>query len=115
MTIKRNNRQVYVSPSAVKEKLDRTKYGKTPDFPWGTAPFLTVSGPGEITDGKGIIVNNQAAWDADLVGAVEDEFDQSIRITLPTGCGANQDYDLSPTFHFQMLKVDNGNWQFILK
>jgi len=108
-------RQVYVSPSSVKEKLDRAIYGKTPDFPWNTAQFLTVSGPGELTDGKAVVVNNQQLYDDDPVGTVEDEFDQSIRITLPTGCGADQDYDLSPTFHFQMLKVDNSNWHLILK
>lgn len=101
---------MYVNPSAVKEQLLRTPYGLSPDYPWGTAPFLS-SGPGEITDGKGVIVNDQAAWNADPPGTVADEFDQSFRITLTDGCGNNTDYNLSPTFHFQMKKVDNGSWE----
>jgi len=112
LKLRRGSRDVYTQ-GIMLEKLDRTIYGKDPDMPWGTAPYLSCTGPGEVTDWKGVYIapDQIAAWNAQAVDWVIDEFDQSYRIRLETGCGGTADYDLQPTYHFKMMKVDNGHWK----
>jgi hypothetical protein len=117
--IRRGKRQVYLT-APVKEKLDRAPYGLNPPLiDWGAADFLSCTEPGVINDKKSLTVANAVLYNADPRGTVEDELDQYLRITLPTGCG-DQDFDLADgdqlrpdlanRFHFRFIKWDNSSW-----
>lgn len=108
----RGNRNVYAQ-GVMLEKLQRTKYGKFPDMNWFIPSFLSSTGPGEVTDWKGLYIaaDQLPGWNAMGLGWVADEFDQSLRIRLQKGAGGTGDYDLAPTYHFQFQKVDNGSWK----
>lgn len=65
----------------------------------------------ELTDKKGVIGN--AANLALPNGTIVDKFQQNLGLRLPTGCGSMQDVHLTPSFHFQMKKIDNNHWQLV--
>jgi hypothetical protein len=76
---------------------------------WGPAPFLTT-GPGSILDQKAVV--GDAGFAAKAPGVV-DEFDQVLGLRVASGCGGTLDFRLSPNFHFQMIKVDDGHWKLV--
>ena len=92
------------------ESLNRTKYNKAPNMALGTAPYLTTTA-GAILDQKGVL--GDAAFAYYPVGTILDEFDQSLGLRLPTGCGGTQDITAGGVFHFQMIKVDSGHWKLV--
>ena len=85
-----------------------------------TGPLDTFySDPGCIIDYKGVLIGPPLTGPNGIdffpAGHLFDNLDQSIRISLPVGCGGNEWFDLPPMFHFQMVKSDTpGKWKLIL-
>jgi len=115
LKILRKGRDTYVQ-ATILERLERSKYlpGQD-DLPWSVVPYLSCTGPGEVTDYKGIYITPAELpnWNGQLANFLADEFDQSYRIRLNKTCGGTEDFDLSPTYHFQFLKVDDGHWKLV--
>lgn len=112
-----NGRRFYVPPGTeLYEKLDRSNYGANNFFNYGSVdwtsilPFMFIDDAGFINDGKGY--SSSVQFEQMTNNKIFDEFDQSLRLKFPTGCGTMENCDLGP-IHFRCQKTGLTSWQLL--